>query len=99
MLNKPHSLHSILRSVQTGALVLAALAGTTAAVQAGEEYSRASNKDKNVIQQAPPSEPKFYLTLTGGIGPFVALYRDHPQLRFVELLEAVTEHRSVDLLK
>ena len=65
MLTKSLPLQSILRSVQTGALLLAAVAGVATA-QAGEEYSRASNKDKNVIQQAPPAEPKFYLTLMGG---------------------------------
>lgn len=66
MLIKSHPFQTLLRSIQTGTLVLAAVTGAAVAAHAGEEYSRASNKDKNVIQQAPPAEPKFYLTLSGG---------------------------------
>lgn len=65
MLPKSNSFHTVLRSIQTGSLLLAAAAGLSLNAQAGEEYSRTSNKDKNVIQQAQPKEPKFYLTLSG----------------------------------
>ena len=66
MLSKSQSFRTIFRSIQTGSLLLAAVTGLSVSAKAGEGYSRASSKDKNVIQQAPPAEPKFYMTLSGG---------------------------------
>ena len=61
---------SFIYSLRTGTLLLAASLGMTLAAQAGEQDSRTTSakdsKDKNVIQQPPPSDPKFYLELTGG---------------------------------
>ncbi len=69
MLIKLPSSHSIIRSIQTGTLLLAAVTGLSVAAQAGDETAVRSGKDtkdKNVIEQAPPAEPKFYLSLSGG---------------------------------
>ena len=57
---------SILRSVKSGSLVLAALLGTSLCAQAGTDTSSAKDtKDKNVIQQ-PMIEPKFWIDLAAG---------------------------------
>ncbi len=50
-------------------MLLVASLGMTLAAQAGEPDARTTSakdsKDKNVIQQAPPADPKFYVELTG----------------------------------
>ena len=57
---------SILRSVKSGSLLLAALLGTSLCAQAGTDTSSAKDaKDKNVIQQ-PMIEPKFWIDLAAG---------------------------------
>lgn len=64
-----HPFHSILRSIQVGSLLVAATLGLSLVAHAGDETvtrSGKESKDKNVIEQAPPKEPKFYLTLSGG---------------------------------
>ena len=53
------------RPFQFGALVLAALLGSGVCAQAGPDYSK-DGKDKNVIQQPPPAEPKFWVDLGAG---------------------------------
>ena len=68
MIPKLHPFHSILRSVQVGSLLVAATLGLALVAQAGDEVATRSgkdSKDKNVIEQAPPKPPKFYLTLSG----------------------------------
>ena len=58
---------SILRVLKPGTLVLAALLGTSLCAQAGTEMTDTKeSKDKNVIQQPPPAEPKFYFDLSAG---------------------------------
>lgn len=61
---------SLTHSLRTGTLLLVASLGMNLAAQAGEQDARTSSskdsKDKNVIQQAPPAEPKFYVELLGG---------------------------------
>ena len=70
MLSKFHPFHSILRPMQFGSLLVAAALGASAAAHAGDETtttrSSRDGKDKNVIQQAPPKEPKFYVDILGG---------------------------------
>lgn len=68
MLLKSSSLHSITRSVLHGSLLLATAAGLSATARAGVEYaeSKDKSKDKNIIEQAPPAEPKFYVDVSGG---------------------------------
>ncbi len=66
MLNKTTRKTSLTRSLCAGSLLLAAALGLGSNARAGEEVSRTSNKDKNVIQQPPPREPRFYLDLQGG---------------------------------
>ena len=64
---------SLIRGLRTGSLLLAASVGMTFAAQAGDgdsrTYSSKDAKEKNVIQQPPPKEPKFYVDLTG-VGEF-----------------------------
>ena len=74
MLSKLNPLHSILRPIQVGSLLIAATLGVSIAAQAGDETTTTPSKDgkemnKNVIQQAPPAEPKFYVDLLG-VGEF-----------------------------
>ena len=69
MLRKSVLPSSLNAPVRAAALLLAASLGMTLAAHAGDETTTRtySNKDnKNVIQQPPPSEPKFYVDLTGG---------------------------------
>ena len=66
--NCPQSLPPTYSS-RAAAVLLAASLGMTVAAQAGDEDARpASNRDfknKNVIQQPPPAEPKFYVDIVG----------------------------------
>ncbi len=57
---------SILRSAKPGSLVLAALLGTSLCAHAGTEMATTDSKDKNAIQQAAPTEPKFWFDLSAG---------------------------------
>ncbi len=68
MLLKLSSLHPIVRTARTGSLLLATLAGVASTARAGVEYKSPAKdgKDKEVIQQAPPAEPKFYVSVSGG---------------------------------
>ena len=69
MLSKTALKPSLIHSFRTGSLMLAASLGMTLAAQAGDLDSRTTStkdsKDKNVIQQPPPAEPKFYIDLLG----------------------------------
>ena len=69
MLSKPNPLHSILRPLQVGSLLVAATLGVSIAAHAGDETTTSSKDgkemNKNVIQQAPPAAPKFYIDLLG----------------------------------
>ena len=69
MLSKLHPLHSFIRSIQVGSLLVVTSLGLSTAAHAGDETTTQSGKDmkdKNVIQQPPPKEPKFYIDLLGG---------------------------------
>ena len=58
---------SIFRAIKPGTLVLAALLGTSLCAQAGPDVTSSKDaKDKNVIQQPPPAEPKFWFDLSAG---------------------------------
>lgn len=60
---------TLIHSFRTGSLLLVVTLGMTLAARAGDEtrtYSNKDAKDKNVIQQPPPAESKFYVDLTGG---------------------------------
>ena len=69
MLRKIAPTTSLIHSFRTGSLLLVASLGMTLAAQAGEMDARTSSakdtKDKNVIQQPAPREPKFYVDLLG----------------------------------
>ena len=70
MLSKLNPFHSILRPIQVGSLLVAATLGVSIAAHAGDETTTTPSKDgketnKNVIQQAPPAAPKFYVDLLG----------------------------------
>ncbi len=68
MLSKSVLNPSFTRSIRTAALLLTASVGLTVAAHAGDENTQTTSnrdKDKNVIQQPPPSEPKFYIDLLG----------------------------------
>ncbi len=70
MLRKTALTPSFIHSSRAAALFLAASLGLTLSARAGEADVRSSSnrdfKNKNVIQQAPPAEPKFYVDLMGG---------------------------------
>ena len=69
MLSKLNPFHSILRPIQVGSLLVAATLGASIAAQAGDETTTTTKDgkemNKNVIQQAPPAAPKFYIDLLG----------------------------------
>ena len=67
MLRKSVLPSSLNASIRAAALLVTASLGMTIAAQAGDETTTRtySNKDKNVIQQPAPAEPKFYVDLLG----------------------------------
>ena len=53
-----------IRSLKTGSLLLATLAAATLPVLAGDAYTD-NSKDKKAVIEKPPTEPRFWMDLTG----------------------------------